>query len=59
MTFGKMSGDTMIVPAPVRYQYTYTGKLDFPTGKLTVYKRSSIGFEAADTTGFIRNLRID
>jgi hypothetical protein len=42
-----------------RYQYTYSGKLDFPTGKLTVYKRNSLGFEATDTRGIIDNLRID
>lgn len=59
MAVGKMAGDTMVAVDPVRYQYTYTGKLDFPTGKLTVYKRSSIGFEASDTAGFIRNLRIN
>ncbi len=59
MAVGKMSGDMMPGYEPSRYQYTYSGKLDFPTGKLTVYKRNSTGFEAADTTGFIRNLRID
>lgn len=61
MRVWKMMGDTQMlaVNTPVQYEYSYTGKLDIPSGKLIVYKRNSVWFAAADTSGFIRHLRLD
>ncbi len=59
MTMNKMAGDGMIANDPIKYTFSYTGKLDMPTGKLTVYKRNSVWFERADTRWFTKNLRID
>lgn len=59
MAVWKIAADSMMVENPVIYTYWYTGKLTIPSGKLTVYKRNSIGFEAVDTSKFIQNLRIN
>lgn len=61
MRVWKMMGDTQMlaVNTPVQYEYSYTGKLDIPSGKLIVYKRNSVWFAVADTSGFIRHLRLD
>lgn len=42
MAMNKMAGDSMIANDPIKYTFSYTGKLDMPTGKLTVYKRNSV-----------------